>query len=239
MRHHERDRFETVFEESAYQVLESFQDALEQSLLSLDAMSVSITSFATAMNLTFPFVTMPDFDVRGANMRIQSGSHVLCYLPIITNEKRAAWEDYAMQHRFHADVAFAREDYFRKQQDVAYGRSLTSITTTATDKLSPSDHNSHPNATVRTRQLDKEETKLQQNVNAPTAAAAAAIAAPPPLNLTILEDGTGYHSKIWRQAPGFPLGDEPDGTGPFLPVWQKRYVTKKPYIAGKIMLDEI
>jgi hypothetical protein len=46
---------------------------------------------------------------------------------------------------------------------------------------------------------------------------------------TILNDGTGYHPRIWSADPAQDViaslasaRDEPDGSGPYLPLWQSR-----------------
>lgn len=43
-------------------------------------------------------------------------------------------------------------------------------------------------------------------------------------NETILDDGTGYRPRIWSNGAVVPRGDEPEGTGPYFPSWQRRYV---------------
>jgi hypothetical protein len=43
--------------------------------------------------------------------------------------------------------------------------------------------------------------------------------------MTILDDGTGFHPKIWRVGAILSPGDEPEGSGPFLPLWQRRQAT--------------
>jgi hypothetical protein len=45
---------------------------------------------------------------------------------------------------------------------------------------------------------------------------------PPPRDNNTLDDGTGYHPRIHSYGEVTPEGDEADGTGPFLPVWQRR-----------------
>lgn len=39
---------------------------------------------------------------------------------------------------------------------------------------------------------------------------------------TILEDGTGYHTRIWSNGAITPKGDEQEDAGPYLPLWQRR-----------------
>ena len=43
-----------------------------------------------------------------------------------------------------------------------------------------------------------------------------------PLPFSVLSDGSGYHTKIWSTGIISPKGDKPIGSGPFLPLWQRR-----------------
>eukprot|EP00977_Amphora_coffeiformis_P029046 scaffold38405_cov221-Amphora_coffeaeformis.AAC.1 len=40
-------------------------------------------------------------------------------------------------------------------------------------------------------------------------------------NNTVLNDGTGFHPKLWSNGAITPQGDEPEGSGPYLPLWQR------------------
>jgi len=178
MHNHERETFETTFQDSAFQVIEAFHDTLECNLGALDTLSVGITSYAKATNQSLPFLTIPDFERRGCNFRIDSGAPVLMYLPVITDEMRTQWEEYAMANRFQFDESYTNDVRLRMQQDKQYG--LTSSDSRA----------------------------LQAEVGNRTE--------------TVLDDGTGYHPKIWSNGAVVPRGDEPEGSGPFLPLWQTR-----------------
>jgi hypothetical protein len=39
---------------------------------------------------------------------------------------------------------------------------------------------------------------------------------------SILDDGTGYHPRIYSNGAIIPRGDAPEGSGPYLPFWQRR-----------------
>lgn len=45
-----------------------------------------------------------------------------------------------------------------------------------------------------------------------------------PNNLTVLDDGSQFHPHIYSHGSLGPVGDEPPGSGPYLPLWQRRYV---------------
>ena len=47
---------------------------------------------------------------------------------------------------------------------------------------------------------------------------------PPRANVTVLDDESFFHPKIWSNGGITPKGDEKEGTGPYLPIWQRRYL---------------
>ena len=72
-RNEERHNFTSNFEDSAHQVLESFHDMVERNLGAVGSLSTDFTSYALQSNNSFPFVTLPDFALRGSHFQAQSG----------------------------------------------------------------------------------------------------------------------------------------------------------------------
>jgi hypothetical protein len=174
-------RFEADYQANAQKIIESFHDAVELRLGSINSLANSITSQALATNQTFPFVTIPDFEILGSDLRVQAGAMILYWTPLVTDETRAAWEAYAFKNRAQVDVAFEEESRRLKIQDDFFGQVARNVSVTA---------------------------PLRQ----------------PQSPGTILNDGTGYHPRIWFSGT---LGDgtednAPEGSGPFLPYWQRR-----------------
>lgn len=182
----ERQNFRQRFRYDAYQLIESFHRLVEQNIGSSARMSSAITSYAKNENLTFPFVTLPDFEMHGSHLRVQSGSHIVRWTPLVTDDTREAWEEYALKNRFQIERAFENDVFFRSKQDSEFG-------------LQP-EHN---------RQLQEE-----NDDETPTTEVQ--------LNMTVLDDGTNYHPKIWKNSVQEAPGDEPEGGGPYLPGWQRR-----------------
>ena len=178
-RNEERSGFIAHFEDSAHQVLNSFHDMVERNIGAAASMSTTITSYAIDKNLSFPFVTLPDFALRGSHARIQSGSLILHYFPLVTDDNREEWEEYAYQNRHHIDEAFEEDEYFRTKQDMEIGE-------------------------------DRNERYLQEETSQ--------------RNMTVLQDGSSYHPRIWNNGAldRSKAGDEPEGSGPYLPAWQRR-----------------
>lgn len=168
----EANRFVADYEESAERVITSFLNVVERSLGAIGTLSTSITSYARHTGQSFPNVTMPDFAVHGANLRLLSATHVVHWMPLVTDATRTGWEAYALENRGQIDEAYTQDAQLRSRQDACFG------------------------VTSDRRQLDHFES--------------------------VLTDGSGYHTRIWSNGGLESRGDQPDGTGPFLPLWQRR-----------------
>jgi len=122
----EQHSFEIHYTQAAEKIVNEFLHAVEGSLNALDTLGNSITSYATLMeavnNTTFPFVTVPDFEVKGSNARISSGTHVIHWMPVVTDGDRDSWEHYAKENRHLIEEAFQEDSKLREQQDERFGR---------------------------------------------------------------------------------------------------------------------
>ena len=118
----EQEEFESIFEENARQVIKSFSNLVERHLEAASWMSSILTSHALQTNQSFPFITLPHFEQQGSHFRALSGSHVLHYAPLVTNDNRDEYERYALENRFHINTAFEQDLRHRLQQDEELGR---------------------------------------------------------------------------------------------------------------------
>ena len=196
-------------------ILDSVRAAVSTRFEAMQALSIAVTSQKLAQTTTVtatddeaqPFVTLPHFEMRGSALRVTAASHALHYMPLIVDEAmRAAWETYAAQHRQQIDAAFVADATQRQRQDVALGyTSRTSTTSTATTN----DKDDNKRRQRHLRQDDGTTRHLQPQQSST-------------VNETILDDGTGYHPRIWSNGAFTPRGDEAEGEGPYLPLWQRR-----------------
>jgi hypothetical protein len=176
----EKQKFEADFQANAERIIESFHYAVERRLGAINSMATSITSYALDANKTFPLVTIPNFEIRGSDLRAQADATGIHWMPLVTDETRVAWEEYALASRSQIDKAFEIDAKRREVQDDEFGLTNTSRSTG-----------------VRMLQQSRQETIL-------------------------VDDGTGYHPRIWSNGMSGPRGDEPEGSGPYLPRWQTR-----------------
>ena len=71
--------------------------------------------------MTFPNVTIPNFEVLASNCRVQAGGVLVNYMPLVTDETRAGWEAYANEARNWIYPAFQSEMELVAQQDAQFG----------------------------------------------------------------------------------------------------------------------
>jgi hypothetical protein len=170
----ENQKFEADYQANAERIIDSFYDAVVRRLGAINSMATTITSHALDTEQKFPWVTIPNFEIRGSDLRVQADAAVIHWMPLVTDETRVAWEEYALANRSHIDKAFEGDVKQREAQDNEFGLKNTSSSTG-----------------IRMLQQSQQET--------------------------ILDDGTGYHPRIWSNG-----ANAPEGSGPYLPMWQRR-----------------
>ena len=65
----------------------------------LDDLATEVTSYAEISNSTFPFVTMPNFEVNAHNARRQSSVEVIFLNHMVTAATKQAYEMYTLKHQ--------------------------------------------------------------------------------------------------------------------------------------------
>jgi hypothetical protein len=174
----ETQMFESGYQANAQRIVESFHDAVERRMGAVNSMATAITSYTLDTKQTFPFVTIPNFEIRGSDLRVQADVIGIAWLPVVTDETRAAWEEYALINRSQIDVAYLEDLKQRGKQDNEFGLTTTSRSSTGNRMLQ----------------------QFQQE--------------------NMLDDGTGYHPRIWSTGDIGPPRVEAEGSGPYLLLWQ-------------------
>lgn len=65
----------------------------------LHSMSETVTSSANERNETFPFVTVPKFEVLAHNARVLSGSELIAFTPLVNDRDKYEWYAYSNKHQ--------------------------------------------------------------------------------------------------------------------------------------------
>ena len=134
----EKDSFEAEFQSVAVVILRSFVESVEHKLGAQDSIASAITSHAEDAQEVFPNVTMPNYDVLGAALRTQTDSVHGFYLPLVTDDTRAGYEEYTKMMQGHVFEGYMREEGLRQYQDAVFGieKSETQATEAATEEAS-------------------------------------------------------------------------------------------------------
>ena len=78
----------------ANKVQDAFKVNLEQAIYMIDLMSVTCyTSYALDRNLTWPFVTLPNFEIIGVRAHhLVPTSAAIVFAPVVSGAEREDWE---------------------------------------------------------------------------------------------------------------------------------------------------
>jgi len=120
-RRQEEARFEEEFMEDAHRMIECLTRRMARRLWLASSLSISLTSYAKASHASWPFVSLPDFDMRAfAALHITNSSSVV-FAPLVRNESRWMWESFASRqmkgrNMFDYDVVTTRGGLFSKER---------------------------------------------------------------------------------------------------------------------------
>ena len=96
----EYDDFVTNFNDYSRNILSTFQTNAHQRLLAIESLATTMTSYAQSQkNTTWPFVTLPNYELR-VTQTIDLASVLSCVvLPIVnTPQEKEAWETYSVEN---------------------------------------------------------------------------------------------------------------------------------------------
>lgn len=96
----EQDDFERGFEEMSGKVVEGFESILRQRLGIIESLAMDMVAYEkNTPNVSFPFMTMPDFEHRAAHVGKLADAMSLAFFPLITEEQRDEFDAYAQEHQ--------------------------------------------------------------------------------------------------------------------------------------------
>jgi hypothetical protein len=95
----ETSQFESKFVYDASKIFQSVGSSLDRTLGALDSLAVTMVSYARDENITWPFVTLPDFGVKMAKLLPLTDACLINVIPIVYPEKRKEWEEYSLLHQ--------------------------------------------------------------------------------------------------------------------------------------------
>lgn len=86
--------------EVAHKIIEAADASAKESFGRVVSISNELTSYALSTNATWPFVTLPHFDIRSTeSFEKRKGSELIFYAPIVRQESTRRWEQYAVERQ--------------------------------------------------------------------------------------------------------------------------------------------
>ncbi|CAB9501958.1 Receptor-type guanylate cyclase gcy [Seminavis robusta] len=113
--------FRTVFEIYGNKLAESFIDSVDRKIVAVGGLSATITNYALSNGLTFPNVTIDNWIMLAGQTRVQADTINVEYAPLVTDENRLGWEDYAFNHKQWQQEQWEEEIKFMDMQNQYYG----------------------------------------------------------------------------------------------------------------------
>jgi hypothetical protein len=93
------ESFEYKYFAYADTLISTFRINLEDKVSAVDQFRISMTSYgAHDVNSSWPYVTIPDFHVRGSTTRSRASALTIDFAPIVDLEERETWEAYSLDN---------------------------------------------------------------------------------------------------------------------------------------------
>ena len=92
----EQDDFESQFDGAASQILEAFNNVVQQKISAISSLAVAIIAHGVDHSRDWPFVTLSSFQQRSSTARKLADALFVTISPIVSHEKRKEWEDFVV-----------------------------------------------------------------------------------------------------------------------------------------------
>ncbi|CAB9521724.1 Receptor-type guanylate cyclase gcy [Seminavis robusta] len=117
----EEDRFESAFADHSTKVVDSFKTNAARRVKAIDTLSQAYTSHAISTGAEWPLVTLPDYERRASRIMDLAEVVAIFMFPIITNQTRGAWEEYALENQgwLEAGLLIRQEEILERIDDGA------------------------------------------------------------------------------------------------------------------------
>lgn len=109
----QRNDFDTAYDAFAREVQDVTEINSQGLTQQIEHLSTTITSYALDTDATWPFVTLPHFDVRTRAKKEYAGAEMVIFAPIVGFDQKDSWLNYTS----------SKKDWI--QQDLAYSGSET------------------------------------------------------------------------------------------------------------------
>jgi hypothetical protein len=109
--------FREVSGEFSSKILDSVGHTMDLTLGAIDGLATSIASHAQSAGEEWPFVTLPGHSIHFAKVRAMAKAMYLCFIPLVTLDNRAQWEnEYSVPH----GERWVNESFQTQKEDINY-----------------------------------------------------------------------------------------------------------------------
>lgn len=129
LRRTQRADFNKAFQNKAQKIISAFDEKASIRVQALTAFAETMVSFAKASNMTWPMVTIPDFEKRGRRVLEMTSLISLLYCPVVTEDERSAWETYTQNSQWWLRESLAEQERQKNAQWVPTDEWYESIGT--------------------------------------------------------------------------------------------------------------
>ncbi|KAL7569398.1 hypothetical protein ACA910_010482 [Epithemia clementina (nom. ined.)] len=105
----ETDSFEDDFNDSAEKAFDAIGSVLDRSLKASDSLMNSAITYQQYNNLSWPFVTVPNFSVEAQKILALSRASAISIYPKVLDADRSAWEEYAHENQGWIDESLLKQ----------------------------------------------------------------------------------------------------------------------------------
>jgi hypothetical protein len=108
----EEDSFQSAFADQSSKVVDAFKTNARRRIKAIDSLSQAYTSHALDTQAKWPLVTLPDYERRASTVMDLAEVVAMFMFPIVTNETREAWEEYALENQgwIHEGLEIRQEE---------------------------------------------------------------------------------------------------------------------------------
>ncbi|CAJ1963512.1 unnamed protein product [Cylindrotheca closterium] len=139
----EEREFQNRFEDQAKQIGQALEAELDNKLRAIDALSVTITSFAGSQSVQWPNITVPEFSYRAASALSLGRALSVALYPIVSYDQMRQWEIFSVQNQqwvkevvaFQAKFPQAFRSSVKKEHNMDASRAERHMVTNSSELL--------------------------------------------------------------------------------------------------------
>ncbi|CAB9521876.1 stable enterotoxin receptor [Seminavis robusta] len=117
----EEEAFQDTFEEYTEQIISTVHRNAQSKLEAVGAIALQIQAYAITEGKTWPNVTVPFFEEHIMATQSLTDAYGVQLFPVVTNETRAAWEEYSVENRGWLNDSYAAQRHTRILQRIQSG----------------------------------------------------------------------------------------------------------------------